>query len=148
MSGLYRKDSSMGNDNDSISTRLTYLLIGGGIGAILALLFAPKSGHELRGDIADATRKGIDRSRETAQQLGERASEYYEATRDRAAELYSTAADKVGEVAQTARQAAAQRAGTVTAAIDAGKRAYQEEKRKTEMSGRIEAAPTYEEKTN
>ena len=24
------------------------------------LLFAPKSGHELRGDIADATRKGID----------------------------------------------------------------------------------------
>ena len=55
----YRRDSG-----DSISTRLTYLLIGGGIGAILALLFAPKSGQELRGDIADATRKGIDRSRE------------------------------------------------------------------------------------
>ena len=78
----------MGNE-DNISTRLTYLLIGGGIGAVLALLFAPKSGQELRGDIADATRKGIDRSREAAQQLGERAGEYYETTRDRAAELYS-----------------------------------------------------------
>jgi hypothetical protein len=31
----------------------------------------------------------------------------------------------------------------VAAAIDAGKKAYQEEKRKTEMSGRIEAAPNY-----
>jgi gas vesicle protein len=133
---------------DNVSTRLTYLLIGGGIGAILALLFAPKSGQELRGDIADATKKGIDRSREAAQQLGDRAGEYYEATRGRASELYTQAAEKVGEVAQTAREAAARQGGTVAAAIDAGKKAYQEEKRKTEMSGRIEAAPNYGEKTN
>jgi gas vesicle protein len=139
----YRRDSG-----DSISTRLTYLLIGGGIGAILALLFAPKSGHELHGDIADATRKGLDRSREAAQQLGDRAGEYYEATRNRAGELYSQAAERVGEVAQNAREAAARQSGTVAAAIDAGKKAYQEEKRKTEMSGRIEAAPNYGEKTN
>jgi hypothetical protein len=113
-----------------------------------------KSGHELRGDIADATRKGIDKSREAAQQLGdrageyyqqgrERAGEYYEATRDRASELYSQAAEKVGEVAQTAREAASRQTNTVAAAIDAGKKAYVEEKRKTEMSGRIEAAPNY-----
>jgi gas vesicle protein len=138
----YRRDSG-----DNITTRLTYLLIGGGIGAILALLFAPKSGHELRGDIADATRKGIDRSREAAQQLGDRAGEYYEATRGRAAELYTQAAEKVGEVAQTARDAAQRQTGTVAAALDAGKRAYQEEKRKTEMSGRIEA-PNFGEKAN
>ena len=138
----------MGNDSDNISTRLTYLLIGGGIGAILALLFAPKSGQELRNDIADATRKGIDRSREAANELGQRAGEYYEATRDRASELYSTATEKVGEVSQTARDAASRQAGSVSAAIEAGKKAYQDEKRKTEMSGRLAAAPTYEEKTN
>jgi gas vesicle protein len=138
----YRRDSG-----DNISTRLTYLLIGGGIGAILALLFAPKSGHELRGDIADATRKGIDRSREAAQHLSDRAGEYYEATRERAGELYSQAATKVGEVAQTAREAASRQTGTVSAAIDAGRKAYQEEKRKTEMSGRIEA-PNFGDKTN
>ncbi|HEX6732925.1 MAG TPA: YtxH domain-containing protein [Pyrinomonadaceae bacterium] len=139
----YRRDSG-----DNISTRLTYLLIGGGIGAILALLFAPKSGEELRSDIADATRKGIDRSREAAQQLSDRAGEYYETTRERASELYSTAAEKVGEVAKTAREAASRQTGTVAAAIDAGKKAYQEEKRKTEMSGRIEASPNYGEKAN
>jgi len=150
----YRRDSG-----DSISTRLTYLLIGGGIGAVIALLFAPKSGQELRGDIADATRKGIDKSREAAQQLGERAGEYYDATRERATEMYSQAsekasdlytqaASKVGEVAQTARETATRQTNTVAAAIDAGKKAYQEEKRKTEMSGRIEAAPKYTEKAN
>jgi gas vesicle protein len=160
----------MGNDNDNISTRLCYLLIGGGIGAVIALLFAPKSGQELRGDLADATRKGIDKSRETAQQLGERAGEYYESTRDRAGELYTQAAskasdiysqasekasdiytqasDKVGEVAQTARDTASRQTSTVAVAIDAGKKAYQEEKRKTELSGRIEAAPKYTEKAN
>jgi len=134
--------------DESISNKLTYLLIGGGIGAILALLFAPKSGQELRGDIADATRKGIDRSREAAQQLSDRAGEYYEATRERASELYTQAAGKVSEAAQTARDAASRQTGTLTAAIDAGKKAYQEEKRKTEMSGRIEAAPNYGENTN
>ncbi len=150
----YRRDSG-----DSVSTRLTYLLIGGGIGAVIALLFAPKSGQELRGDIADATRKGIDKSRETAQQVGERAGEYYDSTRQRATELYSQASErasdlytqassKVGEVAQTARETASRQTNTVAAAIDAGKKAYQEEKRKTEMSGRIEAAPKYTEKAN
>ncbi|HEX6719009.1 MAG TPA: YtxH domain-containing protein [Pyrinomonadaceae bacterium] len=129
--------------DESISNKLTYLLIGGGIGAIIALLFAPKSGQELRGDIADATRKGIDRSREAAQQLGDRAGEYYEATRGRAAELYTQAAERVGEVAQSARDAASRQSGTLSAAVEAGKKAYQEEKRKTEMSGRIEAAPNY-----
>jgi gas vesicle protein len=150
----YRRESG-----DNISTRLTYLLIGGGIGAVIALLFAPKSGHELRGDIADATRKGIDRSRDAAQQLGDRAGEYYqtgreragqyyEATRDRASELYTQAAEKAGDVVSTAREAASRQTNTVAAAIDAGKKAYQEEKRKTEMSGRIEASPNYEEKAN
>ncbi|HWN08102.1 MAG TPA: YtxH domain-containing protein [Pyrinomonadaceae bacterium] len=150
----YRRDSG-----DNISTRLTYLLIGGGIGAVIALLFAPKSGHELRGDLADATRKGIDRSREAAQQLGERAGTYYETGRERAAEyytqaadkaseLYTQAAEKVGEVAQTARDTASRQTSTVAAAIDAGKKAYQEEKRKTELSGRIDAAPKYTEKAN
>ena len=129
--------------DESISNKLTYLLIGGGIGAVLALLFAPKSGQELRGDIADATRKGIDRSREAAQQLGDRAGEYYEATRNRASELYSQASDRVSEAAKLRVTLRPARLAHLTAAIDAGKKTYQEEKRKTELSGRIEAAPKY-----
>jgi gas vesicle protein len=154
----------MGNDRDygdNISTRLTYFLVGAGIGAVLALLFAPKSGEELRNDIADATRKGIDKSKEAAQQLGVKATEYYdttrakageyyetageyvEATREKATELYDTATTKAAEVAAMTRDAAARQAGSISAAVEAGKKAYVEEKRKTELSGRTEAAPTY-----
>ena len=147
----------MGNDRDygdSISTKLTYFLVGAGIGAVLALLFAPKSGEELRSDIADATRKGIDKSKEAAQQLGakagelydtarETAGEYYEATREKASELYDTASSKAGEVVAKTKGAVASQAGSLSAAVEAGKKAYVEEKRKTELSGRTEAAPTY-----
>lgn len=158
----------MGNDRDygdGVSTRLTFFLVGAGIGAVLALLFAPKSGEELRSDIADATRKGIDKSKEAAQQLGtkageyyetgrakagelydtarETAGEYYEATRERATELYDTASATAGQVVTKTRDAATRQAGSISAAVEAGKKAYVEEKRKTELSGRTEAAPTY-----
>jgi len=134
----------------SATTKLTYLLIGGGIGAVLALLFAPKSGVELRGDIADATRKGIEKSRETAAQLQEKAGEYYEVTREKAGEYYVAAQEKAGElktkageIAEKAKSAATSTANPFTAAIEAGKEAYTEEKRKTESKAITEGRPTY-----
>lgn len=39
----------------SAGNGLVYLLAGGGIGAAIALLFAPKTGAKLRGDIAGWT---------------------------------------------------------------------------------------------
>ena len=110
-------------EESSATTKLTYLLIGGGIGAILALLFAPKSGEELRGDIADATRKGIEKSKETAALVGERAGDYYEVTREKA------------------KEAVASTKNPFSAAIDAGKEAYQEEKRR--VNPLTEERPSY-----
>ena len=137
----------MRNDYDregsSAATKLTYLLIGGGIGAVIALLFAPKSGQELRGDIADATRKGIEKSKETAAQLQERAGEYYEVTRDKAGELYQTAQEKASEFGEKAKSAAARTANPFTAAVEAGKDAYIAEKRRTESKAIAEGRPSY-----
>ncbi|HEV2881512.1 MAG TPA: YtxH domain-containing protein [Pyrinomonadaceae bacterium] len=125
-------------EESGLSTQLTCFLIGGAVGALTALLFAPKSGRELRGDIADATRQGVDRARD-------KANEYYEVSRERATELYSTASSKAGEVAGAAREAAAKRGENLSAAIDAGKRAYAEEKRRTESSNILNQAPSYYE---
>jgi gas vesicle protein len=137
-------------EETSATTKLTYLLIGGGIGAILALLFAPKSGEELRGDIADVTRRGLEKGRETATQLQEKAGEYYEVTRERAGEYYQAAQEKAGEIkekatemAEKAKAAASTTANPFTAAIEAGKTAYTEEKRKTESKAITEGRPTY-----
>ena len=132
------------------TTKLTYLLIGGGIGAILALLFAPKSGEELRGDIADATRKGIEKGKETAALVGDRAGEYYEVGREKAGEFYQAAQDKAGEIKEKAgaitekvKEAAASTANPFSAALEAGKEAYTEEKRRNEPKAIAEGRPSY-----
>jgi gas vesicle protein len=104
-------------------TRFTCFAIGATLGAVVALLLAPKSGRELREDLADATRKGVDRARETGSQLGAKAGEYYGA-----------AATRAGELAAGARDAASRRGEQFTAAVEAGKQAYREEKRRTEPS--------------
>lgn len=137
----------MGRDYDreetSAATKLTYLLVGGGIGAVLALLFAPKSGEELRGDIADATRKGIEKSKETASQLQEKAGEYYEVSRERATEIYQTASEKAADLTEKAKSVAASTANPFTAAIEAGKDAYSAEKRKNESKAITEGRASY-----
>ena len=145
------------NQGSSAAEKLTFLLIGGGIGATLALLFAPKTGRELRGDIADYTKRGVDAAGEQARAIGDRAtelygtatgkaSEAYDAAAGRVSEAYGTAAGKVSEAYGTAREKVVAGAETVsevagrqkeqiTAAIEAGKQAYREEKRKAGVAG-------------
>lgn len=130
-------------DEANVSTKLTYLLVGGAIGAIVALLFAPKSGKELREDIADATRQGLEKGKEAAATFGERAGEYYEVTREKASEIYHDAQDKVGEMTDKAKDAVSSAKNPFSAAIEAGKDAYIEEKRKNESTVIKEGRPTY-----
>jgi len=155
------------DDNGSSAEKLTFLLIGAGIGATLALLFAPKSGRELRDDIADVTRRGIDaagegarRARDSASELYEtgrvRAGEAYGAARDRFSDAYGTARDKAGDLygnardrvsdaygaardkvtdsAGTVSEVATRQRDQIAAAIEAGKQAYHEEKKRSEAS--------------
>lgn len=117
-------------EDASMSTQLTCFAVGATVGALVALLFAPKSGRELRQDVADATRKGVDRARETGSQLTTRAGEYYE-----------TATTKAGELAATAREAASRRGELFGSAIEAGRQAYRDEKRRTESSALTEEQP-------
>lgn len=147
---VYERESDRGarERETSASQKLSYVLIGGGIGAVLALLFAPKSGNELRGDIADVTRKGLEKGKETAVVVGERAGEYYEVTRDKASELYSTAQGKAGELTERARGAVSSASNPFSAALDAGRDAYAEEKRRNQSkmlddSSTAASAPTY-----
>ena len=138
----YRRDSG-----DNISARLTYLLIGGGIGAILAL-FSHR--NPVRNYAATLPRRRARASTVRAKLLSNSAIAPASTTKQPANVLLNStqASEKVGDVARTARETASRQTGTVAAAIDAGKKAYQEEKRKTELSGRMEAAPKYGENTN
>jgi gas vesicle protein len=107
------------NDGGSAAEKLTFLLIGAGIGATLALLFAPKSGRELRGDIADYTRRGVDYAGEGARAIGSKATDAYGSARERV----SSGAGAISDIANRQKE-------QIARAIEAGKQAYREEKRK------------------
>src|SRR5258708_16646087 len=60
------------SDKSNVGTAITFLMIGVGAGALVALLFAPKSGKQLRRDL----RRGYDDARETLQDWSEDAKDH------------------------------------------------------------------------
>ena len=110
------------NEGSAASEKLTFLLIGAGIGATLALLFAPKSGRELRGDIADYTRRGVDAAGEGARQVGTRASELYDSTSERVQTAYGSARERVSQSAEAVADVASRQKDQIQAAIETGTR--------------------------
>lgn len=97
---------------------LTYLLIGGGIGATLALLFAPKPGSEFRSEIADYTRKGYDATVEKANLLKEHSAEVMQTVKEKADAVYDFASSKFNRSSNSVVDAVAATTGVVADGID------------------------------
>jgi gas vesicle protein len=75
-----------------LGQKFMFLMIGAGVGATLALLFAPKRGSELRGDIADMAVKGYDETLATARRLKEQSAEYYAVAKEAGSEVLDVVA--------------------------------------------------------
>jgi len=69
------------------STSVVTFLLGLGVGALTALLFAPKAGDELRGDIADGVNDRVNQARNTVnstvKKIGKRAQSVVDDANDR-----------------------------------------------------------------
>jgi gas vesicle protein len=63
---------------DNVGSKVTYFLVGMGIGALVGLLFAPKSGEETRKFLTDKADEGRDFAQKKARELRERADELIE----------------------------------------------------------------------
>lgn len=63
---------------DNVGSKVTYFLVGMGIGALVGLLFAPKSGEETRKFLTDKADEGRDYAQKKARELRERADELIE----------------------------------------------------------------------
>lgn len=96
-----------GNDNGGAS-KFAYFLAGMGFGALFALLFAPTSGQETRDLLSSKANQGRDYVASKSKEM-----------RDQAEQVVSKAKDLV-----------AQQKEQLSAALEAGKQAYQEEKTK------------------
>jgi gas vesicle protein len=70
---------------DNVGSKVSFFLVGVGIGALLGVLFAPKSGEETRDYLAKRADEGKEYAQKRAKELRERADELIERGKDVAA---------------------------------------------------------------
>jgi gas vesicle protein len=73
-------------------------LVGGIIGSAVALLFAPKSGRELRQDIGEGYQVVVDKTTELAGDLGQRSSQLVDQAKEKGTDLVGKAKDVTNQV--------------------------------------------------
>jgi gas vesicle protein len=96
--------------SDNVGSKVSFFLVGLGIGTLLGILFAPKSGDETREYLSSKADEGREYAQRKARELRERAEDLLE----RSKEIMAKQKDQI------------------TAAVDAGKEAYQREKSKAQ----------------
>ena len=84
--------------------KFTYFLAGMGIGAVIGILFAPRSGEETRNLLQSRAEEGRDYLTKRSQELREQAD----------------------DLVDRGRKAVARQRENVTSAVDAGRQAYRE----------------------
>jgi gas vesicle protein len=91
--------------SDKVGSRVSFFLVGLGIGALVGILFAPKSGEETREYLAAKADEGKEYAQRKARELRERAEDLIE----RSKEIMSRQKD------------------AISSAVDAGKETYKRE---------------------
>ena len=94
---------------DNVGSKVTYFLVGLGIGALVGILFAPKSGEETREFLSKKAEEGRDYAQRKARELRERAE----------------------EVLERGKEIAGKQKDSISAAVEAGREAYQRERSKS-----------------
>ncbi|HEY1923750.1 MAG TPA: YtxH domain-containing protein, partial [Candidatus Acidoferrum sp.] len=67
---------------DNVGSKVSFFLVGLGIGALVGVLFAPKSGEETRDYLTKKADEGKDYAQRKARELRERADELVERGKD------------------------------------------------------------------
>jgi gas vesicle protein len=122
----------MAEDNDSFWKGL---FLGGAIGAVIALLYAPKSGRETREEISQKADKLYGKLREEYKHNLENAQQSIKTAEKRLEELSKMATDKtekfsesISEMVEKGKEEIEGQKGRLTTAMDAAKKAYAQEK--------------------
>ena len=92
------------SDNSSVGTAVTFLLIGMGAGALVALLLAPKSGKQFRKDLRRKYEGALDTLDDWKDDAKERAEEVLERGADLAEELRGAAREQVAPLGRALRR--------------------------------------------
>jgi gas vesicle protein len=94
---------------DNVGSKVSYFLVGLGVGALVGVLFAPKSGEDTREYLSNKADEGKDYAQRKARELRERADELIERSKG----------------------VASRKKDSLAAAVDAGRDAYLREASKS-----------------
>jgi gas vesicle protein len=97
---------------EKTNSKVSYFLVGLGIGSLLGILFAPKSGEETREYLSQKAKEGSEYAQKKARELMERAE------------------DLVGRGTEVLTEKKEQ----ITAAVDVGRETYKREKSNAQVS--------------
>lgn len=117
---------------DRTSSGFSWFLAGLGLGALIGVLYAPKAGRETREELLSSAREGTEylkqRSRDAVDQVGDlvdrgktQVNEYV----DRGKEYVERGRAQWDEFVNQSRQFVSEQGGKVSAAVEAGRQAYQ-----------------------
>jgi gas vesicle protein len=95
---------------ENVGSKISYFIVGLGVGALLGILFAPKSGEDTREYLKDKAEEGKEYAQRKARELRERAEDLLERS----------------------KSVAGRQKDSITAAVEAGREAYQREKAKAQ----------------
>jgi gas vesicle protein len=95
---------------ENVGSKVSYFLVGLGIGALVGILFAPKSGDETREFLTQKAEEGKEYAQRKARELRERAE----------------------DLVERGKNVASRQKESLSAAVDAGREAYQREKSKAQ----------------
>ena len=96
MTDYERVDEYASDERGAAGVALTFLFIGLGVGAFSALMFAPRSGKQIRKDL----RRRYNDARESLEDFGEQAGDFLE----RGGDWARTAKKKVAPIAERMRR--------------------------------------------
>lgn len=122
--------------SDESSSGFSWFLAGLGLGALIGVLYAPKSGRETREDLAYGAREGTEylkqRSKEAADQVNTlvergkgQVTEYVNQGVAQGKQVVERSRAQWEEFVNQGKQLVNEQADKVAAAVEAGKQAYQ-----------------------
>jgi gas vesicle protein len=111
---------------------VAWFLAGLGVGALIGILYAPKSGRETREDLAQGAREGSEYLRARGRQAAEQMGEYVDKGRDhvnqyvgRGREIVDRGRAQWEDFVERGKNIVSDQSTRVGAAVEAGRDAYQ-----------------------
>ena len=117
--------------SDEKSNGFSWFLAGLGLGALLGVLYAPKSGRETREDLVNSAREGGEYIRQRSREAADQVNAYVERGKaqvgeyvDRSKEYFEKGRAQWNDLISQGRQFVSEQGERVSAAGEAGRQAY------------------------